>query len=96
MNMRKLYVGPWKSNDVLNHRKRPSFIVAYRMLLASTDRFWIAYSKENITYYSSGNVADGGYWNTLNEAMIKIDEWFTEQGYIMITQEKFDQLSLLV
>ena len=90
MSAQKL-VGPWRAYPIRSYRGVHSDI-AYRKCLTSGREFWIAYSKEHVGYFSYGNSCVP----TLNQAKSRVDVFLERLGYVMVSQEKFDRLKLLV
>lgn len=81
------FMGPWIIGV-------SAYSIAYRLCLPSMENWNIVYSIDDASYYLL-NRFNGKGWKTLDEAKSQIDEWMRSGGYVDISQDRFDRLSLL-
>jgi hypothetical protein len=94
----KFYLGPYKTNPINPYTRRMFVtrvgeeVILWRELLNDKRPLTCIYfSKIDVCYYSSAGRAE-----TLEEAKTKLDEWLINHNYVLLTQEQFDKLGVLV
>lgn len=88
---KRIILGPYKNTPLSTSWSRRSTIL-WREEFNSTNIHTINYFHMSPQRYYSA----AGEYNTLDEAIYATDKWLQNKGYILVSEEKFNSLKVLL